>query len=82
MLALRECFLIVHGVTAEQWAKRYDIEPFSHECHECGETLTTSVPFVVGELRGLVAPTCDCGNANAPYCLVRDPKFGDLLKAT
>jgi len=80
MLAPRERFLIAHGVTAESWAARYDIEPFAHPCHDCGKPLTTSIPFAVGELRGLLAPACACGNTNTPYCLVRDPRFGDLLQ--
>ena len=79
MLALRENFLAVHGITAEHWAARYGIEPFSHPCHESGATLSTTAPFAVGQLRGLMAPPCACGNANTPYCLVRDPRFGDLL---
>ena len=79
MLAARESFLIVHGVTTEQWAKRYDIKPFEHPCDECGARLVTSLPFAVGQLRGLMAPACACGNAQTPYCLVRDAKHGDLL---
>jgi hypothetical protein len=75
----RERFLIVLGADAERWAKRYDIEPFSHPCSECGRMLTTSIPFAEGTLRGLVAPRCACGNDLTPYGAVRDPKFGDLF---
>jgi hypothetical protein len=76
----RSTFLLVHGVTAEEWARRYDIEPFTHPCSDCGAELTTSIPFAKGELRGLVAPKCTCGNEGTPYCVVRDPKSGgDIL---
>jgi hypothetical protein len=71
--------LIVHGVTGEAWAKRYGIVPFTRPCIGCGQPMTTSVPFAQGQLRGLVAPRCSCGNPNQPYCVVRDPKHGDLF---
>src|SRR4051794_14752016 len=80
VIASREKFLTIHGITAERWAARYDIEPFEHPCHECGATLRTSIPFAVGQLRGLMAPPCVCGDQNTPYCLVRDARFGDLLQ--
>lgn len=73
-------FLIVHGMDAEKWAKRYDLEPFSHSCSKCGVMLTTTLPIALGQLRGLMAPRCDCGNQESPvYVVVRDPRFGDLL---
>lgn len=77
----RKNFMTVHGTTAVEWSRRYGIEPLMSDCHECGATLTTSIPFasLCGELRGLMAPECDCGNSNTPYCLVRDPRFGDLF---
>jgi hypothetical protein len=72
--------LIVHGITVEAWAARYDIEPTTVPCHACGAPKTTSMPFVQGALRGLASPPCMCGDdSRAPYCLVRDPKHGDLL---
>jgi len=78
----RERFLFVHGVGAAQWAARYEIEPSTHPCYDCGEPLTTSIPFAIGQLRGLVAPACACGNKSTPYCVVRDPRYGDLLTGT
>lgn len=75
----RARFLLVHGVDARRWAKRHDLEPFTHPCGACGEPLTTSIPFAVGTLRGLVAPACRCGNTVTPYCVVRDRRHGDLF---
>lgn len=75
----RRRFLIVHGADAARWAKRFGIEPFSHPCRRCGALLTTSVPFAYKTLRGLLAPSCACGNQGTPYCMVRDPRFGDLF---
>ena len=71
--------LIVLGVTAEAWADRYGIVPFTHPCTRCKKPRTTSIPFAQGQLRGLVAPKCDCGHPHPPYCIVRDPKYGDLF---
>lgn len=72
-------FLTVHGVCPKAWAKRYDLLPFTHPCDACGEPLTTTLPFAQGQLRGLRAPTCSCGNKQTPWCLVRDRRFGDLF---
>jgi hypothetical protein len=71
--------LIVFGISAARWTERYGVEPFSHPCSECGRTLTTSLPFVQGALRGLMAPKCECGNDRTPFGLVRDPAYGDLF---
>jgi hypothetical protein len=75
----RDRFLLVHGIDAQQWAKRYAIEPASAPCSLCGAELTTSIPFAFGGLRGLVAPTCSCGNVGTPYCLVSASPQADLL---
>lgn len=79
MIVDRSRILVAHGVTVEQWTERYGCEPFSHPCGDCGRELTTSIPFAYGRLRGLIAPACECGNDRPPYCVVRDPKHGDLL---
>lgn len=67
----RRKFLRVHGADPVKWAKRYEIEPFTHACHLCGLLSTTSIPFASGPLRGLIAPDCECGHPNPPYCVVR-----------
>lgn len=71
--------LVIHGISAEAWARRYDIEPCSAPCQDCGVMRTTTVPFACGQLRGLMAPKCECGQEGVPYCLVRDPRHGDLF---
>jgi hypothetical protein len=82
--------LLVHGVSAETWTKRYGIEPLTYPCHGCGRPLTTTIPFRQGQLVGLTAPKCECGEHKdpshpdgsrslPPYVLMRDPKCGDLL---
>jgi len=70
---------VVHGVTAEAWTARYGVVPYSHPCGRCGRVLRTTIPFVRGQMRGLKAPTCECGNERTPYVVVRDPKYGDLF---
>lgn len=75
----RDHFLLVHGQDPDEWAQRYGIEPFTHPCSRCDAPLTTTIPFACGSLRGLLAPVCSCGNELTPYCVVRDPKHGDLL---
>lgn len=75
----RSRFLVVLGANAARWAARYGIEPFSQPCSKCGALLTTSVPFACDSLRGLLAPRCECGNEQTPYCVVREPGSGDLF---
>lgn len=74
--------LSVLGADPEKWAAKFGLEPFSAPCSECGSILTTTIPCARGQLRGLRAPTCECGNKRTPYCLVRDSRFGDLLEAS
>ena len=71
--------LICYGVDPKLWAKRYDLEPFSYPCYKCGKMTETTIPFVQGTMRGLVAPICNCGHPTPPYCMVRDSKYGDLF---
>lgn len=75
----RDRFLIAHGVDASRWIARYGMRPFTHACDGCGELLTTSIPFSYGTFRGLIAPRCACGNEYPPYCIMRDPRYGDLF---
>lgn len=72
-------YVVVHGIEPDVWAQRYDIEPFETSCPDCGALAKSSIPVAVGELRGLMVPPCPCGSRNRAYCLVRDPKYGDLL---
>lgn len=88
----RSRWIFVLGVTAEAWARRWDLEPFAAPCAGCGELLTTDKPFAVGTLRGLAASPCRCGHHDRlhpggvvslpPYCVVRDPRAGDLLSGS
>ena len=78
----RERFLVAMGVDAKRWAARYGIEPFSLPCPVCGSGMTTEIPFAFETFRGLIAPQCCCGNEDTPYCLVRDPKHGDLFSGS
>jgi hypothetical protein len=70
----RDRFLLVLGMDATRWAKRYGIQPRSAACFYCGEKLVTSVPFAFESFRGLVAPTCPCGNVYTPYCVVNESR--------
>ena len=71
--------LLAYGISTETWTKRFGVLPFSYPCIDCGEVLHTSIPFVQGDLRGLQAPPCICGNTQTPFAIVRDPRIGDLL---
>jgi hypothetical protein len=73
-----EPFLTIHGMDPKKWADRYGIVPFSAPCPDCGEIVTTTIPIAVQTLRGLMS-RCICGHEGAPYCLVRDYKYGDLF---
>ena len=69
--------LLILNQDPDAWAKRYDIEPFSYRCYWCGRMKRCTIPFV--RLRGLAAPRCPCGSTEDTYCIVRDPRSGDLL---
>ncbi len=69
----------VYGVTQEEWTRRFGVQPFSYPCYVCGRLLTTTIPFAQGTLRGLQAPTCECGDEKTPFALVRDARYGDLF---
>lgn len=75
----RESFLRIHGIDSVAWAARFGIEPFSMQCERCGAEMVTSIPIAQGQLRGLIAPECECGNSDTPYCIVRDWRYGDLF---
>jgi hypothetical protein len=75
----RDRFLLVLGANPTAWAARFEIEPFTAACRRCKRALTTSQPFAYGQLRGLLAPPCACGNKNTPYCVVRDLRYGDFF---
>ena len=75
----REKIMVPCGTTAEAWCARYDLEPFDAPCSSCGAVVRTTIPFAYRTLRGLIAPQCQCGTTDRPYCVVRAPKHGDLL---
>jgi hypothetical protein len=75
----RNSFKLVLGQDPKAWMDRYGIQPFTLKCG-CGADMTTSIPAFDGQLRALMAPPCACGNTDTPYCVVRDPKHGDLLE--
>ena len=70
------------GVSAEAWAKRHGIEPVAGPCQECGAPKVATIPFQGADgIRGLKSAPCEaCGDKSpTPYCMVRDPRFGELL---
>ena len=54
MLVNRNKVLKFLHIKAEDWAERYGIEMFSAPCGGCQKELTPSIPFAIGELRGLM----------------------------
>lgn len=78
----RDRFLVAHGVDASKWASRFGIDPASAPCYQCGVELHTTLPFAVGNMRGLMSPACECGFTGTPYCLVgaKGDLFGEILR--
>ncbi|MGY3804177.1 hypothetical protein ACWNT8_08970 [Pigmentibacter ruber] len=60
----------------EIWAKRYDIEIKTIRCDKCGKAITTSKPFALGQLRGLLAENHGCEGK----CLASVVFHGNQLK--
>jgi len=54
----------------EGWGERWGLVPFTAPCQACGEPLTTTVPVMLGNMPGLAAPVCRCGNERTPYGLL------------
>lgn len=65
-----DSFLVLHGGDPERWARRHGIEPLTTPCEACGSPKTTTIPIARGELRGLLAPRCGCGDPSDTYCVV------------
>lgn len=74
----RENWVYVHGQDPVKWAKRWGIETQVVPCGGCSKPREMTVAFFSGELRGLVAPRCECDEELPPYCLVHAK--GDLLE--
>jgi hypothetical protein len=68
-------YLIIPSANNEDWARRYDIEPFSAICHECGEVREAKHAFFSKEYnrRGFLAQNCKCGYSTFVYV---DDQFG------
>jgi hypothetical protein len=66
----RNNFLIVYGVSLDQWKEKYGIVQLNSICSKCGKETSTTIPFVYGTWRGLLSSDCICGNNNVPYCFV------------
>lgn len=79
-LADRRSFLVgAHGVSGDQWAKRYGLLPSEGYCRTCNRPMRMTLPFAVGILRGLLAPPCECSptETHTPFCVVAAQ--GDIL---
>lgn len=63
-------YLIVHNVDSSKWCERYDLQPFTGECHDCGKEALVLVPFVTKNKRGLCADTCSCGSKSVPFSYI------------
>ena len=57
-------------------AKRYDIEIKTIRCEKCGKAITTSKPFALGKLRGLLAEKHGCEEK----CLASVVFHGESIK--
>lgn len=66
----RERIVRLVGGESPAFERRHGLERFTYPCDQCGAPLTTSEPFALGALRGLVAPDCACGNTSTPYAVV------------
>lgn len=80
MIVSSDDFLVIHGQDPEAWAKKHELEPITATCRHCGRERRTTIPFAAADgIRGLMAPPCPCGSQARTYCMVRDPRWGDLL---
>lgn len=69
----RSKFFLLKGIQWRRWAIKYGITPFAMECHSCGARRETTIPFVLKNIHGLIAPDCECGAKDNPYCcLIED----------
>lgn len=75
----REKFLTVHNADWLAWSERHGIDPMTTECKICRGQLTTNIPIVTNDLRGLKAPQCECGNDDTPFCFVKHFDLGELF---
>lgn len=75
----RAKFLMIYGANLSNWASRYGLSPFSVRCTVCKSFQVVGIPFTYGELRGLIAKECACGNP-PPYRVVHF-NGGDILAA-
>ena len=70
---------MVYGANLSTWADRYGLKSFSVRCTVCKSFQIVGIPFIYGELRGLIAKECVCGNPH-PYRVVHSDG-GDILAA-
>ncbi len=72
-------FLTIHGQDPKAWSAHWGLTPKESSCKGCGKPIKTTIPFAYSRYRGLKAPQCSCGDRSVFYCLVVDPKHGDLF---
>lgn len=68
--------LVIHGQDLMEWCKKWGLRIVEAPC-KCGRTLFTTLPFVCGPRRGVIAPQCECGHYGMPFCMIRID--GDFL---
>ncbi len=71
MFIRRDRILIPVGTSTAAWMDRWGLEKFEVPCSQCGTTRELTIPFAQGDYRGLIAPVCQCGTEDRPYCFVR-----------
>jgi hypothetical protein len=65
-----ESYLTVHNVDLDQWCEKWELEPFTGKCRDCGSELPVNIPYVAQDRRGLCAEPCACGNKSVPFTYI------------
>lgn len=60
-------YVLVLNVDLEKWCEKYELEPFTTECLDCGEPMHVNLPFAGKDRRGLISLPCKCGNKYVPH---------------
>lgn len=64
--------LILYGFDFNKWVERWDLDPTMNvPCSKCGTPRFPTLPFLQGNLRGILSEPCTCGSSSkAPYSFV------------
>ena len=68
-------YLTVPSADPVKWGERWDIEPFTTECKDCGRLKNACIPWASKYRRGFLAEPCECGSDASTFTFI-DLRFG------